>query len=370
MSYLKHALIFSALAICSVTAFADIPPTLAIGATAPDFCLKGVDEKEHCLADYAEAKVLVLVFTCNHCPTAQAYEDRIQKLHDDYKDKGVALVAISPNDPLAVRLDELGYTDISDGFEDMQIRAEYKMFTFPYLYDGDTQEISRQYGPVSTPHTFVFDAERKLRYQGRIDSSEKGGEIKSHEVRDAIEALLADQPVKVETTKPYGCSTKWSDKRPTVTASLEKWEKEPVKVDDIDAEGIKKLLKNDSDNLRLINTWASWCGPCVAEFPELVEIRNMYRTRDFEMVTLSAEGPKMRRKVEKFLENQHASMTNYLFNEDDIDAFSAAFDKKWTGAIPYTLLIAPGGEVLYRYTGMIEPLELKRAIVDYLGRTF
>ena len=88
--------------------------TLAIGATAPDFALPGVDGKIHKLADYADARVLVIVFTCNHCPTAQAYEPRLKKLVTDYKDKGVALVAISPNDPLAVRLDELGYTDVGD----------------------------------------------------------------------------------------------------------------------------------------------------------------------------------------------------------------------------------------------------------------
>ena len=102
---------------------ADTPsfPTLAIGASAPDFDLPGVDGKRYTLASFKEAKVLVLVFTANHCPTAQAYEDRIIRLHADYKDKGVALVAISPNDPLAVRLDELGYSDLGDSFEDMKL---------------------------------------------------------------------------------------------------------------------------------------------------------------------------------------------------------------------------------------------------------
>src|ERR1700742_190140 len=123
--------------------------TLAIGDAAPDFSLPGVDGRTHALKDFADAKVLVVVFTCNHCPTANAYVGRVQKLHDDFKDKGVALVAISPNDPLAVRLDELGYTDVGDTFEDMKTRAKEKSITYPYLYDGETQKVSLAYGVLA-----------------------------------------------------------------------------------------------------------------------------------------------------------------------------------------------------------------------------
>src|SRR5256885_8709531 len=115
------------------------PPMLKIGEKAPDFNLPGVDGKNYSLRDFADAKFLVIIFTCNHCPTAQAYEQRITKLHDDYKEKGVALVAISPNDPTAARLDELGYTDLSDSFEAIKIRATDRGYKFPYLYDGETQ---------------------------------------------------------------------------------------------------------------------------------------------------------------------------------------------------------------------------------------
>src|ERR1700752_930901 len=111
------------------------PPTLALGSAAPDFKLPGVDGKTYRLKDFADAKVLVVLFTCNHCPTAQAYEGRIIKMHADYKDRGVALVAISPNDPRAVRLDELGYTDLSDSLAEMKIRARDRGLRFPYLYD-------------------------------------------------------------------------------------------------------------------------------------------------------------------------------------------------------------------------------------------
>src|SRR6266446_6921996 len=243
----------------AVVAAEPVPPTLAIGAEAPDFKLPGVDGREHSLKDFASAKVLAIVFTCNHCPTAQAYEDRLIKLHGNYKDKDVALVAINPNDPRAVRLDELGYTDLGDSFEEMKIRAKAKQFTFPYLHDGETQKTARAYGVQATPHVFIFDQERRLRYVGRIDDAEVK-EVKSHDARNAIEALLAGKPVPMEKTRVFGCSTKWADQREDARRSLEKWDREPVKLESIDEESVAKLARNDTKKLLVVNVWATWCG--------------------------------------------------------------------------------------------------------------
>jgi peroxiredoxin len=209
---------------------------LAIGAAAPDFDLPGVDGKRSSLKSFADAKLLVVVFTCNHCPTANAYEERIKKIVEDYKPRGVALVAISPNDPKALRLDELGYTDLGDTLEDMKIRAKHKAFNFPYLYDGDVQEVSRKYGPAATPTVYIFDAGRKLRYVGRVDDSEREKNVQSHDARNALDALLAGQPVPVEKTRTFGCSTKWSDKRDTVVEAMKKLAAEPVSLEPVDAE--------------------------------------------------------------------------------------------------------------------------------------
>ena len=342
---------------------------LELGAAAPDFALPGVDGKTYQLADFAAAKVLVVLFTCNHCPTAQAYEERILQLHADFKDRGVALVAISPNDPLAVRLDELGYTDVSDSLEDMKIRAKDRGFGFPYLYDGETQAASRAFGVLATPHVFIFDSSRQLRYQGRIDDSDVGV-VKSHDTRNAIEALLAGRPVPVATTRVFGCTTKWSDKRPSAVESLAKWDAEEVSVETIDEAGVRKLVQNDSPNLRLINVWATWCIPCVEELPELVTISRMYRKRKFETITISLDDPKERDAVLKRLQEKHVSATNYLFNSDDRDAFASALDKQWPGPVPYTILVAPGGKILYRKHDTLDPMELKKAIVGHLGRTY
>jgi len=344
--------------------------TLEIGQAAPDFNLPGVDRRNYRLSDFANADILVVIFTCNHCPTAQAYEDRIKKLTADYKHKGVAVVAISPNDPEAVRLDELGYSDMSDSFEEMKIRAKDKAFNFPYLYDGDRQEVCRAYGAVCTPHVFIFDRQRKLRYVGRFDDSDKLDRVKSHDTRNAIEALLAGRKVPVEKTKPFGCSVKWASKRDSVTKALDAWAKEKVSVDMIDADGIRDIIKNHSEKLRLINIWATWCGACVVEFPELVTMHRMYRRRDFELITISADAPNRKDRVLAFLKGQQASCRNYLFSSQDVYQLVEAVGGESFEGIPYTLAIKPGGEVIYRKLGIIDPLELKKVVVEYLGRYY
>ena len=344
--------------------------TLRIVQQAPDFNLLGVDGRNYKLSDFSDADVLVIIFTCNHCPTAQAYEERIIKLAADYKNKGVALVAISPNDPRAVRLDELGYSDMSDSFEEMKIRAKDMGYNFPYLYDGDNQRVSLAYGPARTPHVFIFDRQRKLRYVGRIDDSEKPKLVKSQDARNAIDALLKGRKVPVETTGTIGCSIKWAGKRSSVTQSFEQWAREKVTVEMIDEKGIKELVKNNSGKLRLINVWASWSGPSVKQLQEFVTMNRMYRRRDFELITISADSPGRRNRVLSSLKKQQASCKNFLFNSEDEYQLMEALDKDLLGGIPYTILIQPGGEVIYRNVGIMEPLELKKAIVGYVGRYY
>jgi peroxiredoxin len=344
-------------------------PTLAIGSKAPDFRLPGVDGKTYSLKDFDGAKVLVILFNCNHCPTAQAYNERIARLHADYKDRGVALVAISPNDPLAVRLDELGYTDLGDSFEDMKTRANDLGMAYPYLYDGETQATSQAYGVLATPHVYIFDADRVLRYNGRIDDSEVRT-VTSHDARNAIEALLAGKPVPVETTRVFGCSTKWSDKREDARMARERADAEPVTLESIDDAGVARLAKNETDKLLLVNLWATWCGPCVSELPEFVTMNRMYRKRPFQLVTISLDEPEKKDDALKVLRENHVAAANYLLNTKDRDAFAAALDKEWPGPLPYTLMIAPGGKVIYRKSGPIEPLEVRREVVEFIGRTY
>jgi thiol-disulfide isomerase/thioredoxin len=359
--------VLACLASMASIAAADAIPTLALGAPAPPFKLRGVDGSDWTLGDFASARILVVVFTCNHCPTAQYYEDRLKQLVDDYRAKGVALVGIMPNDPGSVRLDELGWTDLGDSFEEMKIRARHRRFNFPYLYDGDDEAVSRAYGPAATPHAFVFDADRKLRYVGAIDDAERMERVTKRYLRDAIDALLAGGEPPVTRTKVVGCSIKWADKAGAVREYLDKLAAEPVSLAPADAAALAALRKNASGKFRLVNFWATWCAPCVAEFHEFVTINRMYRHRDFEFVAVSLNEPDQQAETLKFLKERQASNRNLILGSRDRETLLNAFDPAWSGAVPYTVLISPEGGVVYSQVGSIDPLAVKRQIVKSLN---
>jgi thiol-disulfide isomerase/thioredoxin len=349
------------------------PSPLAIGASAPDFKLPGTDGKTYSLANFKASPVLVIIFSCNHCPTAQAYEDRVIQLVKEYKSKGVAFAVISPNDPKAINLGELGYTDLSDTYAEMKIRYKEKGYNFPYLFDGDTQASSLKYGPIATPHAFVFDASRKLQYSGRLDANEKPGTGNSEDIRAALDAMIGGKAVAVAVTKTFGCSIKWAWKN-EYNAKLEaQWAALPVELKDLDLTSVEALVKNESSGkLRLINVWATWCGPCVQEIPEFITIDRMYRERDFEFITISLDQPEKKSKALERLKKLEASNTNYIYTEKDKYALIEKIDPKWQGALPYTLLVEPGGKIIYGKQGTINPQELKRIIVEnkMIGRYY
>lgn len=358
--------------ICGLsTVVADEPNTLEIGASAPSFSLPGIDGKTYTLDDFGSYKILVIIFTANHCPTAQAYEERIDKLYRDFHDKGVGFVLVSPNHPRAVCLEELGYSDLADSFEDMKIRAADKKFPMPYLYDGDRQEMARAYGPTATPHVFIFDSQRKLRFCGRIDEMENPYvEAKEHDTRNAIVALLEGKPVPVEKTKTFGCSIKWAEKVEWRKKLDEDWKNKPVEIIEADIDVIKEVLANNSDKYRLINIWATWCGPCIVEYPEFVTMQRMYGARDFEFVSVSTDGVNKKARVQEFLKERNSAVKNYLYTPENKYPLIEAVDKNWSGSLPYSMLVAPGGEVVWSHSGVIDPLELRKEIIKRIGRYF
>ncbi len=359
---------------------------LKIGDPAPDFALIGIDDKTHRLADFNDGKLLLIAFTSNHCPTSHGAETRLLKLLEDTKDK-LTFVAINPNHPEGLSVDELGFSKYDDSFEDMKRYAADRGFTFPYLYDGETQEVAKAYGCLATPHIFLFDAERKLRYKGRFDNSiyEDPATVKSPDTRLAVEALLAGQPVPVEITQPLGCSTKWRSKKTAVAKKMTAWDKAPVELATIDAAGVTKLRENGSGNFRLFNVWATWCAPCVAEFPDLITTSRRFDMRDFEFITFSADAEKDAGKAKAFLEKQGAGLTpsrlksiqaagrstnHYRFQGDAMDELMKALDPEWPGGIPHTVFVDPDGKILWRHSGQVDPDKLLDAILGAMGTVY
>jgi len=357
--------------------------TLAIGDKAPDFSLPGIDGRTYSLADFSGPDVLMVLFTSNHCPTSHAIEQRLQKLRADYRSRSFGIVAINPNHPDGLNLAELGFGEFNDSFEEMTPYAKQNGWDFPYLYDGDAQKTARAYGCLATPHVFIFDKERRLRYAGRFDDSRYPQEetVKSPDVRNALEDLFAGRPVAVPLTKPHGCSTKWREKRATHVATQESWKKIPVVVETIDAAGAAKLRANGGENYRLINVWATWCGPCVQEFPHLVAIARQYDMRNLEFISISLDDPKGKTKVEGFLQKNGAGLTprkqaavtkegrttsHYLFTGASQEELAAKLDPEWPGPLPHTVLVAPDGKIVWRHNGAIDPAATRAVIVKEL----
>ena len=347
--------------------------TLEIGENAPDFRLPDLSGTFRTLDDYKDAEVLTVIFICNHCPTAQAYEDRMIQYVEDYEGKGVQVVAIMPNSALGLLLEECGYSDMNDSYPEMKIRARDKGYNFPYLYDGDNHSASLLYGPTTTPHAFVFDQQRKLRYVGRLDDKEhpdQGGA--ADDLRAATDAILIGQTPAIQKTKAFGCSVKWSWKLDWANTVNQRWREQPVTLDNIDMSALDELLKNETGKLLLINLWATWCAPCVIEYPDFVDTYRMYAQRDFQFVSISMDRLEHRAKALEFLKKSTSALPNYIYSGEDRYTFMEAVDPDWSGALPYTLLVEPGGNVFWKNEGPVDFLELRRAIVDHpmIGRYF
>lgn len=171
-----------------------------IGTRAPYFNLLNVDGNYYSLDSFTEAKVLVVIFTCNHCPYAQALEDRIIAIQNDYRSKGVRLVLINPNE-------DKGYPE--DSYEMMKLRSKKKNYPFPYLRD-ETQEAAKTYHAACTPDPFVFDEERKLVYNGRIDDNWKDAErVTRKDLRNVLDCVLEKKAIPFKPLPAMGCSIKW-----------------------------------------------------------------------------------------------------------------------------------------------------------------
>lgn len=369
-------------AINSLFAYKPIP--LTEGQKAPDFRLPGVDGKEYNLKDFSGGDALAVIFTTNHCPDAIASHGRMIALVEHFKGRSVKFVAINSNSPEGLHLPELGWTVYDDGFEDMKLIAKDSGFNLPYLYDGETQEVAKAYGAVATPHIFIFDKDLKLRYNGRMDNGRRRvGPVEKNEGRDAISAILEGKKIEAVKTRPVGCTTKWKEKAEMVAREDRKWKAQPVTVEKTDAKTLGTLVANKGrTGMRLINLWSTSCGPCVAEFPELVKIYRQYSWQEFEFIPISLDSVGDKDKVERFLKRSYCGLSprtkplldeekrttnNYLFDGDTED-LAKSIDPKWDGALPYTLLVGKDGEILFRHSGVIDPLALRKKIVEQIWK--
>ncbi|MCC6475505.1 thioredoxin family protein [bacterium] len=206
MSSTKRLLITVSLALCAIAGALLMPHNLSaaaleIGATAPAFSLPNVDDKSVSLSDFAGKKGVCVVFTCNHCPYAKAYEDRLIALGNEFQSQGIQFVLISPNDPKLKP---------EDGAAEMKKRAADKSYPFPYLLNEDGS-VAKAYGAARTPEAFLLDSEMKVVYTGRIDDNTEVKDVKVHDLQNALTKLVAGEGASIDpkVTKAFGCTIKF-----------------------------------------------------------------------------------------------------------------------------------------------------------------
>ena len=338
-------------------------PLMPIGTPAPDFALKGTDDKIHTLAEFSKGKVLVVMFESVHCPVSENYEARMRALYDTYHGKGVEFVAINPNNPKAVRLDELGYTDLTDAPADMKIRVRDRHIPWPYVSDGETQTTAQKFGAVATPHVFIFDQDRKLRYEGRIDDNQNEKLVKVHDAKDAIDALLNGGTVAVPHRPAFGCSTKWLSKSGDVEKETARIHAEPVELKPASIADVSALRANGGDKVTVIHFWSTATPNNQKDFEDLQATYRMYRGRSYNYVTVDTDPVANGAKATDFLHTEYASSTNLQLSPSDLKAVQSAFGDTWRPNEEFTAVIAPGGKLVYSHKGAVDILDVRHAVL-------
>ena len=323
---------------------------LSVGDQAPDWSgLVGTDDKKHSLEDYKKSSVLVIVFTCNHCPVARMYEDRFVAFSKQYKEKGVSFVAISCS---LFPADRLGK---------MKQRAEDQKYPFDYVTDPG-QQTGRDYGATATPHVFVLDKKRQIAYMGAFDDSMDPMKVERHYVHDAVEALLAKKKVEIFETLQFGCAIEYQKK---LTGDV------TLKV--VGPREFKAVLAKQKGKVVVVDFWATWCLPCLKHFPKTVEWSRKYPEKELVVISLSMDDsdPESKAEALTFLKKQNATIINLMSSLGGEEKAMLAFEIAG-GAIPHFKIYDRKGKVFKTFGGdpdnPFTHTDVEAALVKVLNR--
>lgn len=321
-----------------------------LGQPAPAFTLKDLAGSGHRLADYRE-KPVVIAFVSTKCPVSNDYNERLRVLAEDYAAKGVAVLGINASSDEPVEM--------------IRAHAEKHGFKFPILKD-EGNAVADAYGAVRTPEIFVVDRRGVLRYHGRVDNSRDPARIRRHDLREALDELLAGKEVTTPAPKAFGCLIKRAQAamldalEGAVQAQAKGF---PVKL--IKPAGYAPMVKQTgaAGKVLVVNFWATWCGPCVAEFPEFVKLDAEYRAKGVRFVGISAdEVSDLQPKVIPFIKQKKVGFEIFVQDVEDPQEMIDVVDKKWEGTLPATFVYDRKGNVILVRYGIINRDHLAQAI--------
>jgi len=327
-------------------------PVSLLGARAPDFALADLDGTVHSLSDY-RGRVIVVSFLATKCPISNEYNARLRALTEDYANKGVAFFAINSSRDESIRM--------------IRAHAEKNRFEFPILKD-ENNVVADLYRAVRTPEVFVVDTQGMIRYHGRIDNSRSAAGVRRNDLSEAVNELLAGKDVSIAETKSFGClivraQTAGAKK---VGVSAQSADAAP-QVRLIKPAGYLKLIEEANGKVLVVNFWATWCGPCVAEFPEFVALDGKYRDQGVRFVGVSADDVSdLQLKVRPFVKENKVRFDIFIQDVEDPQEMIDVIDKKWEGVLPTTFVYDRHGKIVFTHYGIIDRDQLIQVIENAL----
>ncbi len=329
------------------------PTKPTVGQPAPDFALKDTTGKAHSLKAY-RGQTVVIGFVGTKCPIANAYITRMNGIAAEYKAKNVVFFGINSNRNEPLKL--------------VKEHAAKAKYVFSILKD-EGNVVADSYGASVTPEMYIIDSTGVLRYHGRVDNASDEKRVERHDLRVALDEMLANQPISKADLKAFGCVIKRAGV--TETKMLQKPVAKAAATDSpvtlLKPADFNKLRTDSLGKVLLINFWATWCAPCVAEFPEFVMIDKTYRAKGVRMVSISTdEKSDLAGAVIPFLKKQKAEFESFLSDADDPQELIDVVDKNWSGALPATFVFDKQGKIVFTKYGIIDREELLKALESAL----
>ena len=330
------------------------PTSPTVGQPAPDFTLADLSGKTHSLKDY-RGKGVVVGFISARCPISNAYKDRIRAIADEYEKRGVAFLGVN--------------SSADESIEEARAFAAKNNLDFTILKD-EGNVVADAYAAERTPKVYLIDGEGVLRYQGRIDNSQDSRMVKRNDLREALNEMLAGKPVSVAETRALGCMIKRvQDAKAApakVPAKTTAAQAEP-KVGTLKPADFNKFKDSARGKVLVLNFWATWCGPCVAEFPELVALDAKYRDKGVKLVGITADDPDdVQPKVIPFIKKQKVKFDIVLQDTEDPQEMFDKINKDWPGVLPATFVYDKQGNLAYSRFGIIDRDQLVAEIEKVL----
>ncbi|MFN7929160.1 MAG: redoxin domain-containing protein [Blastocatellia bacterium] len=322
---------------------------LSVGQAAPDFSLKDTTGKTHSLKTY-RGQMVVIGFVGVKCSISNAYIARMNGIAQDYQAKNIVFLGINSN--------------ANEPLNELKAHAAKAKYSFAILKDV-RNVVADQFGATVTPEMFIVDAEGMLRYHGRVDSASNLARVERHDLRVTLDELLAGKAPSQPELKAFGCQIKRvpGSNLAAAPATVAKSTNIESLVTLLKPAEFNKLKTDSQGKVLLINFWATWCAPCVAEFPEFVKIDKTYRSKGVRTVAISTdEKSDIESAVVPFLKKQNVAFESFLSDADDPQLLIDVVDKNWSGALPATFVFDKQGKLVFTKYGIIDREELLKVL--------